>query len=608
MPPEIPPPDRDQEWLRRWRALGELARALGQELELKRVAQLIVDGVGPLLEAERVLGLWTVDERRRTLVLVAHRLRRKRSVDALREIPLGAPFVETTAVTTKDLQWVERAAALAATHPGSLAVAQAEDVEALLAMPLPWRGVIVGVLTVAWTAPHVPSPEQRSLAEVLSSILAREVRATQGHAQARRRAEELAAIVDVTEVGLAFLDLDPLLQELLGRVKRRTRADTAIIYLLDERAGALVARKALGVPEAEIAGLRARLGQWLAGEVAARREPVVVRDARADARYRSPYVVAHGIRSMLGVPLLAREQLVGVAELAFHRGRAFPPEDVRLLRIVAERAAMAVENARLYAEAKEARRRLELFLSVVAHDLRGPLTAIRGYAQILQRDAVSAERRQRALAVVNEQVGRMARLIGDLLDFSRVVAGRLAIRPSPMDLAALARRVVEAQQLATTRHEIVLQSPPRVEGEWDEDRLAQVLTNLVDNAVKYSPTGGKVWVRLQPTNDQVQITVSDQGVGMTPEEIRSLFEPFVRIERTRSLRGAGLGLFISKSIVEAHGGTIRAESPGPGRGSTFTVVLPRRRRPSVPPAAGAPETALERLPQPAERRSTVHQR
>ncbi|HEY8476571.1 MAG TPA: ATP-binding protein [Chloroflexota bacterium] len=250
-------------------------------------------------------------------------------------------------------------------------------------------------------------------------------------------------------------------------------------------------------------------------------------------------------------------------------------------RVEEERARLFARERQARAEAEEARRRLELFMGVVAHDLRGPLTAIRGYAQLLQRGAPE-ERRARALQVVVDQVDHMERLIGDLLDFSRIVAGRIRVSPRSMDLVELARRVVDARQLTTTRHRILLEAPPTLVGVWDGDRLAQVLTNLVDNAVKYSPDGGTVWVRLRSLDGEVEIAVTDRGVGLTPDELRVLFRPFVRLERWGTLKGAGLGLFITKGIVEAHGGRLWAESAGKGKGSTFRVVLPRR---SAPPPA-----------------------
>jgi signal transduction histidine kinase len=323
-----------------------------------------------------------------------------------------------------------------------------------------------------------------------------------------------------------------------------------------------------------------------------RREAVVVEDLATEKRFRPPALLPeHGVVSGATIAIPGRERPLGVLGVYTTRRRTFSPDDIYVLEAVTNILALAVrrvtaerEQAQLLAseqaaraQAEQARRRQEIFMAVVAHDLRGPLTAIRGYAQLLKRfETLSSERRAQAISTILGEVDRLNRLIGDLLDFSRVVAGRLRIAPRPVDLVGLARQVVEAQQMTTAAHQLILDAPPRVQGIWDPDRLAQVLTNLVSNAIKYSPEGGNVWVRLRPLDDEVEISVTDQGVGMTPEERARPFEPFARLERTRSLKGVGLGLFIAKGIVEAHGGRIWAESAGPGKGSTFFVTLPRR--------------------------------
>ncbi|HEY8477386.1 MAG TPA: GAF domain-containing protein, partial [Chloroflexota bacterium] len=550
---------------------------------LERVAQLALERSGALLGCDRALGFWVSEPSRRELVLVAHHFRRPASAKALRRISLEASALEARAAITAQPQWVERAEALLPALPSSHAIARDEGVEGILALPLEGVGEVVGVLTCAWQNPHTPTSEERQVADLLAGLLATGVRAARRYAEAERRARDLAALQEITEVGLAGLQLEPLLQELLQRSRRLTGADVAIIYLFQEEAGELVVRKAVGVSSAEMADLRVRAGQGLAGQVFARNEPLVVPDIQAQPHLQSPYMAAHGIRSALGVPLRARGRLIGVGELAFKRPREFDAEDVRLLEVMAERAALAIENARLYQETltrarelAEARRRLELFMGVVAHDLRAPLTAIRGYAQLLRRPGALADRqRDQALRGIDEQVGQMLRLIEDLLNVSRVLAGRLPLALRPTDLVALTRKVVEAQQVTTTRHRIILEAPDRIEGQWDPERLTQLLTNLINNAIKYSPEGGNIWVRLRATDDSVELDVVDQGIGMAPETLEVIFRPFVRIERTRTLRGAGLGLFIAKQIVEAHGGRIWASSPGPGKGSTFSVVLPR---------------------------------
>jgi PAS domain S-box-containing protein len=261
-------------------------------------------------------------------------------------------------------------------------------------------------------------------------------------------------------------------------------------------------------------------------------------------------------------------------------------EQVRLntaLRDAAEERARALAEAERQRDAAErAHASLQTFLGVVAHDLRGPLTAIRGNAQLLRRlpGAAPPERLGRALESIEDETARMDELVGRLVDAARIGAGQLEVRPAPTDLVALARRAVAAAQVTTASHRLVLAAPERLDGTWDPARLAEVLDNLLGNAVKYSPEGGEVRVRVERRDDQALVSVADQGIGLRREDLGGLFQPFARLEAGRAIAGTGLGLYIVRGIVEAHGGKVRAESPGQGQGSTFTVALPLERTPS----------------------------
>ncbi len=317
-----------------------------------------------------------------------------------------------------------------------------------------------------------------------------------------------------------------------------------------------------------------------------------------------------GLQALLSLPLPADQTIVGVLTLGWATPPPQPPAGPSLTALAAllgTTLQLARHCAALQQQVEDllaARRRLELFLGAVAHDLRTPLTAILGYAQLLRRwPTLPPVQREAALARLLEAGQAMQRLLTDLLDAASLWAGRFRIAPRPMDLVTLVHQIAEEQQATTTRHQIVVEAPARLEGFWDPDRLAQVLRNLLSNAIKYSPEGGTIRLRVSAHDDSVQIQVSDQGIGLTPEEARQIFEPFVRLERARSIPGAGLGLFIARGIVEAHGGRIWAESPGPGRGTTVTVVLPRRPPPSEPQPAPAPAPSVTTGPPPSRRRA-----
>ena len=239
------------------------------------------------------------------------------------------------------------------------------------------------------------------------------------------------------------------------------------------------------------------------------------------------------------------------------------------------------------------------YLAGVAHDLRTPLSALKITSASLSPDRPlpSEERLRQTLSRVQRQVDRLERMVWDFLDAARIEAGTLELRPEVCDLRELTRAVVDLFRPTAPSHEIVCSCPDQpVTSRCDPGRIEQVVTNLVSNAIKYSPRGGRVDVRLESMADQAIVSVSDQGIGISPEDIGQLFEPFRRTGTSQeSIAGVGLGLFVARRIVESHGGSITVEST-PQRGSTFRVCLPTvegqhrvwEPRPDLPaPARGA---------------------
>jgi signal transduction histidine kinase len=225
-------------------------------------------------------------------------------------------------------------------------------------------------------------------------------------------------------------------------------------------------------------------------------------------------------------------------------------------------------------EAEAARDQLREFMGMVVHDLRGPLTVTNGYAQILHRRLKALENADdREIVKIENSVATMRRLVDDLLDSTRIGAGRFVINPAPMDLVAIVFKTVEEQAELASEHHFVIEAPDQLRGTWDAERLSQILSNLLSNAVKFSPSGTEVRVTVTPTDKTVLLAVADHGKGISPAQQELLFQPFARLNNQRSASGTGLGLYITKGIVEAHGGRIWVTSQ-PEHGSTFFVELP----------------------------------
>jgi signal transduction histidine kinase len=235
----------------------------------------------------------------------------------------------------------------------------------------------------------------------------------------------------------------------------------------------------------------------------------------------------------------------------------------------------AYEAERHARVAETAHQRLREFLAMITHDLRNPLAAILGYLQILHKRAAKTtpEQQQRALSSIKAAAHQIDRLVNDLQDAGTIGTGHFSIQAARIDLLEVARRVINMHQAVTIGHQLILDAPEQLEGEWDGERVSQLLTNLVSNAIKYSPAGGEVRVTVREVAGEAVVSVSDQGIGLSPEQIERLFQPFTRLYSGRDIKGTGLGLYICKAIVEAHAGQIRVEST-PEQGSTFTVTLP----------------------------------
>lgn len=293
-------------------------------------------------------------------------------------------------------------------------------------------------------------------------------------------------------------------------------------------------------------------------------------------------------RSALARALSERLEEVNAANAKL---QAFSTElQQRVEQATAELSQKVAELAEAKRQLEEANQQREQFISMVAHELRQPLTMISGYAQLLERQSLPADVQERARATLVAETRRLGRLVQDLADASQLAAGQFQLYIGEYDLAQIVREQVELARANTERHTIRLDVPPEsVPAMGDQDRLAQMLLNLLGNAVKYSP-GGPIKVRVAVEQQQALVTVSDHGPGIPPDRLEAIFQPHVRLDGQETgsrPKGTGLGLYIARGIVESHGGRIWAESV-PGQGTTFKICLPL-----TPVAATAPLEAQQ---------------
>ena len=455
-------------------------------------------------------------------------------------------------------------------------------------------------------------PLVTGLSEV--NAVAEQLRAAADLARAREhetavRERQARALAEVAHALNASPDLDAVLRTATRAVRGLVQADSARIALVDET-GRLVLRYSTHPSTAMPAGFVIEPGHGIGGLAWTSGRPVRTDDFAADPRFADdryrPIARADRIVACVAVPIVTGATVVGVIYANNLTPRAFTAADEAMLVTLADHAAVAVDKARLLAaehaargEAEAASRGKDELLAMLGHELRNPLAAIATAAHLLDMPAATEDARRRAREIIARQNTHLARLVDDLLDVARVTSGKIVLDRRPLELAAAVERAVAtlAASGRTAHHHVDLDLEP-VWADVDETRLEQVVTNLMGNALRFTPAGGRVDIRLRAVDDRAVLRVHDSGVGIAPAMLPRVFDMFV--QGARGLDGGpgglGLGLTLVKRIVELHGGSVEAASEGPERGSTFTVRLPAL------PAAPAP------APRPAARPATEARR
>jgi PAS domain S-box-containing protein len=287
-----------------------------------------------------------------------------------------------------------------------------------------------------------------------------------------------------------------------------------------------------------------------------------------------------GLRSLIIVPMVARGRTIGAITLASSEsGRVYGAGDLALAEDLAQRAAMAIDNSRLYQESQQASRLKDEFLATVSHELRTPLNAMLGWARMMRTGRLDEATAAEALEIIERNAKSQAQLVEDLLDVSRIVTGKLRLDVQPVALAPVIEAAIATVLPAADAKGIRIQKlldPDAGPVSGDGARLQQVVWNLLSNAIKFTPRGGRVEVLLGRVDSHLEITVSDTGQGINPEFLPHVFESFRQADSslTRNFGGLGLGLAIVRHLAELHGGTAHAYSAGEGQGASFTVKLP----------------------------------
>ena len=400
-----------------------------------------------------------------------------------------------------------------------------------------------------------------------------------------RRGDQLEA---VNRVGRAFgssLEQEEAFDRFLSEVRNAFEFERLAIVLVEGDEAVVMANSGRDEQTLFARGTTRPVGGSVIEDVAALGQAVVRGDMGANPLYpEERELAAIGLQSRVVAPLAAGKEVLGVISVSRAEVDAFREDEVELITLLARQMASAVQNIRMFTaerNAAEELRRLSAlradFVSLVSHELRAPMASVIGCAVTLRARwrELNADQRESFLALIEQETGRLSTLIGDVLDTSRIEAGTFSYSFGDVDLAELLRETAAMVSLGTdevTVNTTVLDPLPAVRG--DRDRLRQLLVNLLSNAAKYTVAGDEIEVRATADNGSVVVSVADNGPGIALEQQRLIFEKFGRVNAGgRSKPGAGLGLFIARSIAEAHGGSLEVHSE-PGGGATFTIRLP----------------------------------
>jgi signal transduction histidine kinase len=390
-----------------------------------------------------------------------------------------------------------------------------------------------------------------------------------------------------------------VLSTIVSRAIQLSGTDGGSVYEYDEATEEFSLRASRDLPEAyveQVRDARPRKGEGAVGRVAQTREPVQIVDIADAAAYESRVrniLLQVGLRALLAVPLIAEDRLVGALIVMRKRTGTFAAEEVALLQTFATQSALAIQNARLFREIADKSRQLEVasqhkseFLANMSHELRTPLNAIIGFSEVLTERMFGDlnEKQDEYLKDIYASGTHLLSLINDILDLSKIEAGRMELELTDFDLpTALDNALTLVRERAGRRGIALHMNADNRLGQIqaDERKIRQVVLNLLSNAIKFTPEGGRIEVVPLPKEGSVEVSVSDTGVGIAPEDQEAVFEEFRQVGTAeKKAEGTGLGLTLCRKFIELHGGRIWVKSQV-GVGSTFTFTIPLRRSESA---------------------------
>lgn len=377
-------------------------------------------------------------------------------------------------------------------------------------------------------------------------------------------------LLEISQQLTSTLDLATLLRKIISVAEDLTDTEAASILLLDPQTGDLRFEITTNLNPHETEEIIVPMEGSTAGWIVRHGEPRVIEDVRQEPSHFQGVDASTEFetRNLLGVPMRAHDRVIGVLEALNKRNnKRFNEQDIKTLTILASQAAIAIENARLFQQSD--------FIAEMVHELRTPLTALKAMTSLLQRPNIPGEKRDETITLMQEETERLIRMTSDFLDLARLESGRTHLEMNAFKLEKLLQESIEVvRPQANERSITITMVCDDLMAKGDRGKLKQVLLNLLTNAVKYNRDSGSINVSARPIEQFIEVAVQDTGYGISKDNQKHMFQKFYRVADTSGFsQGTGLGLVISKHIIEAHNGSIWLESV-PGSGSTFYITLP----------------------------------
>jgi signal transduction histidine kinase len=382
-------------------------------------------------------------------------------------------------------------------------------------------------------------------------------------------------LIEIARDLASTLDLNVLLKRIVDAAAELTGANAASILLYDQVKEELHFEASTNLEEPLMEGLVVPVDASIAGWVVKNRRPIIIKDTEKDTRHfeHVGQVVNIQTKSILGVPLIAKEKVIGTLEVINKQEGTFSAEDQNLLITLAAQAAIAIENSRLFQQSD--------LISELVHELRTPMASLSTASHLLLQPELPEDQHQRIVEIIRDETVRVSELASEFLDLARLESGRAQFHPKIINTKELLLDCADLMQVRAVEKEleVVIKIPRELPAlKADRDKIKQVLINLISNAVKYNKVGGKIGLSARLDNGNLVIEVSDTGDGIPPEYLPRLFQKFYRVPGSEQLAlGTGLGLAICKQIIDSHRGRIEVHSKV-GEGTIFTVYLPLKHR------------------------------